>query len=511
MSSRRSWSPVGAVEIFAIGRGENGQTVRAAVVLVSVAMFVSACSEPLEFADWAIDVPARTRILVTDSRNMRVSAWSADGGLIEDRKPEGLMQFLSITAASEVAVATQQEPGLPLCVVSDDSTFAYTRENPVRIGGGARVVAAREQRYMDALRGPGGEELTYTRRGSGPGPDETVLDIYEVSYEGLDEPLTMFLDAYRWTEPEAPKGLSCGRPFNLPVPAPDPFGVAEDPPAAALRVPPPGGAVSGRGPGGPRSLAEIDTALNELATAYALEDRTLDPIPLDPERPELGVVLSPFHRKVLTARAEVAAGRTPDLPLEMGPNIVPQGGNTIVAYPVSCQGGTAFPREVAYVGMTAPGQTGEVRATREAMSGPDIRRFLPGFEAPAGALAKVFFPSRFNRGDIAIVRYDGASCSGLDEEVRLPLQVSLPRPLKQVHAPDSVDVTAVRVRGMIDVDGVPRRVVVSEGIPPLNDKAVRLASEWRWRPHMVNGTPVPLAIGFVIRFGSRENKACEAR
>ena len=407
---------------------------------------------------------------------------------------------VAATCWSTPFVATAQDTDAP-CVMSQDPTYAYTRENPVRIGGGAFTVAARERRYLDALRGPEGQELSYRRGGSSMGPDETILDIYSVTHQGLEEPITLYLDAYRWAEPEVPVGLTCGRPFNLPVPGPDPFGKAEDPRESAQRAARPPGR-GARGAPDLGSLTEIEIALNELAVAYAREDRAITPIPLDPERPELGVALAPFHRKVLQARADVAAGRTPELPIEMGPGAGPPNGNTIVAYPLSCDGEEARPREIAYIGMTRPGQRGEVMATRAGLTGAALAEVLPGFEAPGGTLVTVFLPSTFNRDDEVVIRYGGAACAEIGEEVRLPVVVRLPRPIERVHAPDSVNVTNVRVRAIIDVDGVPHGATAVEGIPPLHEEAARLAGQWRWQPLTVNGVAVPMPIGYVIQFGA---------
>jgi hypothetical protein len=35
-----------------------------------------------------------------------------------------------------------------------------------------------------------------------------MLDMYEVTYEGLEEPVTLYLDMYRREEPRAPTGFS---------------------------------------------------------------------------------------------------------------------------------------------------------------------------------------------------------------------------------------------------------------------------------------------------------------
>lgn len=66
------------------------------------------------------------------------------------------------------------------------------------MGGGALYAAARERRYLDALRGPMGETLQYKRSGSMP-----------VDAEGRT------------------KGFTCAVPLGLSAPGPDPMLASE--------------------------------------------------------------------------------------------------------------------------------------------------------------------------------------------------------------------------------------------------------------------------------------------
>jgi hypothetical protein len=64
-----------------------------------------------------------------------------------------------------LAFALGQAPAAS-CGVSDEPAFATTKDHAVQVGSGAMSVAARERRYLDALRGPMGEVLQYKRTGS---------------------------------------------------------------------------------------------------------------------------------------------------------------------------------------------------------------------------------------------------------------------------------------------------------------------------------------------------------
>jgi hypothetical protein len=91
-----------------------------------------------------------------------------------------------------------------------DPTYGLIPENPVRVGGGP----SGERAYLEALRGPQGEPVVSRRLGSccefetpngfgGMG----MLDLYEVTYEGLDAPVRLYLDMYDEEEVHAPSGF----------------------------------------------------------------------------------------------------------------------------------------------------------------------------------------------------------------------------------------------------------------------------------------------------------------
>jgi hypothetical protein len=83
--------------------------------------------------------------------------------------------------------------------------YGYTPEDPIKVGDGTRG----EREYLKRLRGPKGQELRYERRGScsGPPPDGLMLDMYEVTYDGLKKPVTLYLNMYRREDPRAPDGF----------------------------------------------------------------------------------------------------------------------------------------------------------------------------------------------------------------------------------------------------------------------------------------------------------------
>jgi hypothetical protein len=80
--------------------------------------------------------------------------------------------------------------------------YGYTPEDPIRVGGGVRG----QHEYLQRLRSPQGQQVRYERRGSCscPPPAEGLLDMYEVTYDGLQKPVTIYLDMYHREDPPRP-------------------------------------------------------------------------------------------------------------------------------------------------------------------------------------------------------------------------------------------------------------------------------------------------------------------
>lgn len=81
--------------------------------------------------------------------------------------------------------------------------YGTTEAQAIRVAGLAGRGPASERAYLDRLRGPLGQSIEYERQGSccafetprgigGIG----LLDMYEVTYDGLDEPVVLYLNMY---------------------------------------------------------------------------------------------------------------------------------------------------------------------------------------------------------------------------------------------------------------------------------------------------------------------------
>lgn len=120
------------------------------------------------------------------------------------------VEFLDIVETSGTNASSK-------CVVSTDNTYAYTKDNPVKVGGGSFDGPSRERAYLNNLRGPKGEVISYERRGSLP-HDDTILDIYDITYAGSSGTITIYIDEYIFSELMAPIGFTCAGPFPLGAP-----------------------------------------------------------------------------------------------------------------------------------------------------------------------------------------------------------------------------------------------------------------------------------------------------
>ncbi len=107
-------------------------------------------------------------------------------------------------------------PATSQCKVATDAAYGTTHSKPIKTGG---RIATRHTQYLNALRGPAGQGIRYARVATAIGDDGiTRLDVYEVQSAALEKPMRLFLDFYRFEEPQAPLGLACATPIGLAPP-----------------------------------------------------------------------------------------------------------------------------------------------------------------------------------------------------------------------------------------------------------------------------------------------------
>lgn len=99
--------------------------------------------------------------------------------------------------------------------VSSDKSYGYDQSYPVNLGFlPFKLAEINVKRYFGGLTGPGGEALTYTKVDACcPFPTKKhdmgagLLDIYEVTWEGLSEPKIIYINLYEKGKVMAPQGF----------------------------------------------------------------------------------------------------------------------------------------------------------------------------------------------------------------------------------------------------------------------------------------------------------------
>ena len=124
-----------------------------------------------------------------------------------------LICLLAICLLAGCAHSDFEQPEPPATPPS--GKFGYSPHNPIKVGDGKVSNGAQNQRiYLSSLQGPNGEEVTFKRLNAccsfktpngylGGG----LLDLYEVTYEGLEEPKILYLNMYDPGELKAPEGF----------------------------------------------------------------------------------------------------------------------------------------------------------------------------------------------------------------------------------------------------------------------------------------------------------------
>ena len=119
------------------------------------------------------------------------------------------------TPTIEPTPSEQANSTTGICVISTDDTYGYTQENPIKVGGDDFGGPPRERAFLDNLLGPNGEKISYERIGSMDFGD-TILDAFDIT--GLGKKVTLYIDEYSYTEPQAPVGFTCLSAFPLTAP-----------------------------------------------------------------------------------------------------------------------------------------------------------------------------------------------------------------------------------------------------------------------------------------------------
>jgi hypothetical protein len=103
------------------------------------------------------------------------------------------------------------------CPVSGTETYGFTKNDPVRIGGGDFDGPLRTSAYLQTLRGPNHEAVSYALSGFAEVPGGRV-NVLVLTVAGHDAPVTLYVDHASYSALRAPMGFTCDQDFALSAP-----------------------------------------------------------------------------------------------------------------------------------------------------------------------------------------------------------------------------------------------------------------------------------------------------
>jgi hypothetical protein len=134
-----------------------------------------------------------------------------------------IMLFMACSATKTTTSSTKpqllNDNAFVLTEVSTDASYGYTEKNPIKVGGVETLEGPKnERRFLNALAGPNGEKISYTREGSccefnskrgfmGKG----LLDTYTIKWVGQTKPITIYINMYDSDSIKAPFGLTINK------------------------------------------------------------------------------------------------------------------------------------------------------------------------------------------------------------------------------------------------------------------------------------------------------------
>ena len=351
----------------------------------------------------------------------------------------------------------------PACPVSNDEKYAYTPEAPVQVGGSPVYGAARQRRYLDTLRGPDGQAVQYKRVGQSRGPDGTIVDAYEVTHEGRDKSITLYLDWYHYNLPKAPRGLTCAGAFGLGIPPLNPFQEMDD-----VRI-------VGMAAGAAKEFAPIPLSIGDVA---------------------YGVIYDRFRLYGQAVRE--AASKGEKLDPQNPPRALMQQGMVIVAHALTCGERTVQPKSIEVIAAN-----GAAMPKNNQVETTDVARLLYGYKAPPNSLA-LTFPLAAPRGNDSIrITYSEAACGSDASQVTVRLTPTPGRPIEMTPPTLPAGVTSdepVLLQVLVDLDGAAQKPTYVGGPPELRNAAIEAMGRWRFEPVRINGAPIATGALLQVRF-----------
>ncbi|WP_231481287.1 hypothetical protein [Sediminibacter sp. Hel_I_10] len=116
------------------------------------------------------------------------------------------------SSTNSVKSSSGYTPFFDITAYSEDEEYGLIGEKPVKVG---EMSVQNQLRYLSSLAGPNGEELKFHRRGSccgykseGAAFGSALVDVYDVTYDGLKKPIQIYISFYDFETLYIPKGFT---------------------------------------------------------------------------------------------------------------------------------------------------------------------------------------------------------------------------------------------------------------------------------------------------------------
>ena len=107
----------------------------------------------------------------------------------------------------------------PLCYIAEDPEYGFSPDRPIQVGNTNFTDGPeREQLYLLTLRGPENQEVIFSRQAPRFNQSGTIVDAYQIEYNGLEHPIMLYLDLYHFASLQLPIGFTCEAAFPIPSP-----------------------------------------------------------------------------------------------------------------------------------------------------------------------------------------------------------------------------------------------------------------------------------------------------
>jgi len=138
---------------------------------------------------------------------------------VKPEKPTATMEPLPSKTAETVQNTPEATEVPPLCIIAEDPEYGYSPDKPIQVGNtNLKDGPEREQLYLLTLRGPENQEVVFTRQAPQFNQEGTIVDPYQIAYDGLEVPLLLYFDLYNFSTLQVPIGFTCEAAFPIPAP-----------------------------------------------------------------------------------------------------------------------------------------------------------------------------------------------------------------------------------------------------------------------------------------------------